>query len=78
LSQQIRFCKSFDGTRIAYAINGDGPLLVRSPHWLTHLEYEWQSPIWRPWIEAGLYAEPPRFAALRAIFRIRALTPITA
>jgi len=52
VNQQIQFCKSFDGTRIAYAITGQGPPLVKAPHWLTHLEYEIQSPIWRPWIEA--------------------------
>ena len=52
MNQQIRFCKSFDGTRLAYALTGEGPALVRAPHWLTHLEYEWQSPIWKPWIEA--------------------------
>jgi hypothetical protein len=52
VNQQIRFYKSFDGTRIAYAITGEGPPLVKAPHWLTHLEYEFQSPIWRPWIEA--------------------------
>lgn len=51
-SQQIRFCASFDGTRIAYAQTGEGPPLVKAPHWLTHLEYEWNSPIWRPWIDA--------------------------
>jgi pimeloyl-ACP methyl ester carboxylesterase/DNA-binding CsgD family transcriptional regulator len=50
-SQQIRFCKSFDGTRIAYARTGEGPPLVKAPHWLTHLEYEWSSPIWKPWID---------------------------
>jgi pimeloyl-ACP methyl ester carboxylesterase/DNA-binding CsgD family transcriptional regulator len=52
LQQQIRFCKSFDGTRIAYAVTGEGPPLVKAQHWLTHLEYEGQSPIWRPWISA--------------------------
>jgi pimeloyl-ACP methyl ester carboxylesterase len=52
VNQQIRFCKSFDGTRIAYAVSGNGPPLLKAPHWLTHLEYEWHSPIWRPWIEA--------------------------
>lgn len=55
MKQQIRFCRSFDGTRLAYAVTGDGPPastpLVKAPHWLTHLEYEAQSPIWRPWIE---------------------------
>jgi pimeloyl-ACP methyl ester carboxylesterase/DNA-binding CsgD family transcriptional regulator len=52
VNQQIRFCRSFDGTRIAYASTGEGPPLVRAPHWLTHLEYEFASPVWRPWIEA--------------------------
>ena len=52
MQQQIRFCRSFDGARIAYAATGSGPPIVRAPHWLTHLEYEWQSPIWKPWIEA--------------------------
>jgi pimeloyl-ACP methyl ester carboxylesterase/DNA-binding CsgD family transcriptional regulator len=52
MNQQIRFCQSFDGTRLAHATTGEGPPLVRAPHWLTHLEYEWQSPIWKPWIES--------------------------
>jgi class 3 adenylate cyclase/pimeloyl-ACP methyl ester carboxylesterase len=52
MNQEIRFCQSFDGTRIAYAVTGEGPPLVKAPHWLTHLEYEFQSPLWRPWIEA--------------------------
>ncbi len=51
MNQQIRFCTSFDGARIAYAITGKGPVLVKAPHWLTHLEYEFESPLWRPWIE---------------------------
>src|SRR4026209_2499979 len=52
MKQQIRFCRSFDGTRIAFAVTGNGPPLVRAPHWLTHLEYEGQSPIRRPWAAA--------------------------
>lgn len=52
MAQQVRFCRSFDGTRIAYASAGTGPALVRAPHWLTHLEHEWTSPIWSPWIQA--------------------------
>jgi pimeloyl-ACP methyl ester carboxylesterase len=51
MKQQIRFSRSFDGTRIAYAMTGEGPPLVKAPHWLTHLEYEAESPLWRPWIE---------------------------
>ncbi len=52
MNHQIRFCKAFDGARLAYAITGEGPPLVKAPHWLTHLEHEWQSPIWKPWIES--------------------------
>ena len=49
-TQAIRFCESFDGARLAYAVTGAGPALVKSPHWLTHLEYEYRSPIWKHWI----------------------------
>ena len=50
-SQKVRFCKSRDGTRIAYATIGTGPALVRAGHWLTHLEYDWHSPVWRPLLD---------------------------
>src|ERR1700759_834975 len=49
--QKLRFCTSSDGVRIAYATSGTGPPLVKAANWLSHLEYEWQSPIWRHWIE---------------------------
>ena len=49
-AQQIRFCSSKDGVRIAYATWGSGPPLVRAPHWATHLEFDWESPVWRPWL----------------------------
>lgn len=55
-AQGIRFCTSFDGTRIAWSASGTGPALVKAPHWLTHLEYEDPSPLWRAWI-ADLSAE---------------------
>lgn len=48
--QTLRFCKSKDGTSIAFAISGQGPTLVRAGHWLTHLEQDWRSPIWRPFL----------------------------
>jgi pimeloyl-ACP methyl ester carboxylesterase len=50
LKQQIRFCASRDGTRIAYATMGSGPPLVWGPHFLTHLEFDVRSPVWRPWL----------------------------
>ena len=46
-----RFCTSGDGVRLAYAVTGDGPPLVRSPHWFTHLEHDWTNPAMRPWVE---------------------------
>jgi pimeloyl-ACP methyl ester carboxylesterase/DNA-binding CsgD family transcriptional regulator len=49
--QEIRFCAAPDGTRIAYAIHGSGPPLVRTATWLTHLEFDWESPVWRHWLE---------------------------
>jgi class 3 adenylate cyclase len=52
MEQQIRFCTSSDGTRIAYATAGQGPPLVRALGWLTHLEYEWENPLWRAFIHA--------------------------
>ena len=45
--QDIRFCHSADGTRIAYALAGSGPPLVKAANWLHHLEFDWESPVWR-------------------------------
>jgi len=47
--QEIRYCTSSDGVRLAYATVGDGPPLVKASNWLTHLDFEWDSPIWRHW-----------------------------
>ncbi|HEX6196097.1 MAG TPA: alpha/beta fold hydrolase [Gemmatimonadaceae bacterium] len=48
--QQIRFCTVPDGTRLAYATMGSGPPLVKAANWLSHLDYDWQSPVWRHWL----------------------------
>jgi DNA-binding SARP family transcriptional activator/pimeloyl-ACP methyl ester carboxylesterase len=45
--QQVRFCKAADGTRLAYATTGQGPPLVKTANWLSHLEHDWDSPVWR-------------------------------
>ena len=50
MKQQIRFCKTADGVRIAYATTGDGPPLVKVSNWLSHLELDWGSPVWRHWL----------------------------
>ena len=48
--QHIRYVTSTDGTRLAWAEAGTGPVLVKAANWLTHLEYEWESPVWRHWM----------------------------
>ncbi|MGL5166389.1 MAG: alpha/beta fold hydrolase [Afipia sp.] len=47
LKQDIRYCKAADGVRLAFARVGDGPPLLRTAHWLGHLEYDWELPIFR-------------------------------
>jgi pimeloyl-ACP methyl ester carboxylesterase len=39
-----------DGIRLAYAVTGDGPPLVRAANWMTHLGYDVESPVWRHWV----------------------------
>jgi RNA polymerase sigma factor (sigma-70 family) len=50
LKHETRFCTARDGVRLAYAIDGEGPPLVKASNWLSHLEYERQSPVWRHWV----------------------------
>ena len=52
MKQQIQFCQTPDGVRIALAKAGEGPPLVRTANWFTHLELDWESAIWRHWFEA--------------------------
>ncbi len=47
--QEIRFCASSDGVGIAYTTVGRGPPLVKAANWLSHLEFDWESPVWRHW-----------------------------
>lgn len=49
LAQEVRFCRTSDGVSIAYAESGSGPLLVKAANWLSHLEFDVQSPVWRHW-----------------------------
>lgn len=51
-SQEIRYCRSPDGVQIAYAVSGRGPPILRAAHWMSHLQYEWESPVWRHWIDS--------------------------
>jgi pimeloyl-ACP methyl ester carboxylesterase/DNA-binding CsgD family transcriptional regulator len=51
VEQNIHFCRTTDGISIAYATSGQGKPLVKVANWLSHLEYDWKSPVWRHWLE---------------------------
>lgn len=46
-TQHVKFARSHDGVRLAYACTGSGPPLLKAATWLSHLEYDWESPVWR-------------------------------
>ena len=46
MKQQIRYCTTADGARIAYAVTGRGSPIVRTSHWLTHLEHDLTDSVW--------------------------------
>lgn len=48
-AQQIRFLKSPDGTSLAYSVSGQGRPLIKAANWLSHLEFDHQSPVWLHW-----------------------------
>ena len=50
-TQEIRFCTSPDGVRLAFATCGSGAPVVKAANWLTHLDHEWTSSIWQHWIQ---------------------------
>jgi pimeloyl-ACP methyl ester carboxylesterase/DNA-binding CsgD family transcriptional regulator len=49
--QRIRYLRTPDGVQLAWAEVGSGPTLVKAANWLTHLEFDWDSPAWRHWIQ---------------------------
>jgi pimeloyl-ACP methyl ester carboxylesterase/DNA-binding CsgD family transcriptional regulator len=51
MQQTIRFVKAADGARLAIGVSGSGQPLVKSANWLSHLEFDWQSPVWRHWFQ---------------------------
>jgi pimeloyl-ACP methyl ester carboxylesterase/DNA-binding SARP family transcriptional activator len=54
-SPDIRYCTADDGVRIAYSVLGDGPPIVRAAAWMSHLQFDSESPVWRQWTD-GLSA----------------------
>lgn len=67
LRQQVRYVTASDGARLAWADSGPStgargakaPIVVKAANWLTHLEYEWESPVWKHWIR--FFSEHFRF-----------------
>lgn len=51
MDQEIQFLTAQDGARIAYATVGEGPPLVKAANYLSHLEFDWGSPVWQHWLE---------------------------
>lgn len=51
VQQDIRYCTTRDGVRIAYAVSGQGTPILKAANWMSHLQYEWESPIWRHWVK---------------------------
>ena len=51
-TQAVTFCKTRDGVNLAISVTGQGPVLVRTTHWLSHIEYDWQSPITAPFLHS--------------------------
>jgi DNA-binding CsgD family transcriptional regulator/pimeloyl-ACP methyl ester carboxylesterase len=50
LPQIVRYLTTPDQVRLAWALAGNGPPLVKAANWITHLEYDWESPVWRHWV----------------------------
>ena len=48
--QEIRFCVTDDGVRLAYATVGNGYPVVKVADCFNHIDFEWDSPIWRHWV----------------------------
>jgi pimeloyl-ACP methyl ester carboxylesterase/DNA-binding winged helix-turn-helix (wHTH) protein len=47
MNQEIKYCRTPEGVRLAFAIAGSGPPLVKTANWLNHLEYDWETPVWQ-------------------------------
>ena len=66
LRQHVRYAATADGARLAWAESGSGAVVVKAANWLTHLEYEWESPVLEA-LAAVLLGEQP----VRALRRTR-------
>lgn len=51
-AQEIRYCQTADGTHLAFATLGEGSPVVRAPVWMSHLEHDWRTTVWRKVMDA--------------------------
>jgi hypothetical protein len=63
---RVSFCTAADGLGLAYGVHGNGPPIVKAANWMTHLEHDWQSPVWRHWLEAPS-ARTPRSSVTTSV-----------
>ena len=64
LVHDLRFAPLRSGAHIAWARSGraSAPVLLRAAHWMTHVEHDLRSPLWRPLIERlGRHVELLRY-----------------
>jgi class 3 adenylate cyclase/pimeloyl-ACP methyl ester carboxylesterase len=43
-SLEINFCRAANAKNLAWTALGDGPPVVKTPNWISHLELEWRHP----------------------------------
>ena len=46
-AQEIQYCRMADGVHLAVATLGEGSPVVRAPVWMSHVEHDWRTTIWR-------------------------------
>jgi pimeloyl-ACP methyl ester carboxylesterase len=51
MKQEVRYCRSSDGVRLAWTKVGEGRPLVKTANWMNHLETDWRSPVWNHWFQ---------------------------
>lgn len=50
MQQSVKITRTSDGVNLAWASAGSGPTLIKASNWLSHLEFDLDSPVWRHWI----------------------------
>ena len=50
IDPEILFATSKDDVRIAYSMSGEGPVMVKAANWLSHIEFDWDTPVWKHWL----------------------------